>query len=63
MNILFIGDIVGKLGRDVVNYMIERITSKRPVDFIIANGEKLKNKFKLIIGCLNLMWILCLMLS
>lgn len=39
MNILFIGDIVGKLGRYVVNYMIERITSKRPVDFIIANGE------------------------
>ena len=27
------------------------------------NGEKLKNKFKLIIGCLNLMWILCLRLS
>ena len=39
MNILFIGDIVGRIGRDVVNYMIERITSKRPVDFIIANGE------------------------
>ena len=39
MNILFIGDIVGKLGRDVVSYMIDLITSKRPIDFIIANGE------------------------
>lgn len=39
MNILFIGDIVGKLGRDVTAYMIERITSNRPIDFIIANGE------------------------
>lgn len=39
MNILFIGDIVGKLGRKVVSYMIEKITSTRPIDFIIANGE------------------------
>ena len=39
MNILFIGDIVGKLGRDVVAYMIDKITSNRPIDFIIANGE------------------------
>ncbi len=39
MNILFIGDIVGKLGRNVTGYMIEKITSNRPIDFIIANGE------------------------
>ena len=39
MNILFIGDIVGKLGRNVVGYMIEKLSSTRPIDFIIANGE------------------------
>jgi metallophosphoesterase (TIGR00282 family) len=39
MDILFIGDIVGKLGREVVNKMIDEITSSRPIDFIIANGE------------------------
>lgn len=39
MNILFIGDIVSKLGRDVVNYMIERLTNEYSIDFIIANGE------------------------
>lgn len=39
MNILFIGDIVGKLGRNVVSYMINRLTGRRPIDFIIANGE------------------------
>lgn len=39
MNILFIGDIVGKLGRDVASYMINRLSGRRPIDFIIANGE------------------------
>lgn len=39
MNILFIGDVVGKVGRDIVNVMIETITSENEVDFIIANGE------------------------
>jgi metallophosphoesterase (TIGR00282 family) len=39
MNILFIGDIVSKLGRDVVSYMCERLNEKYSIDFIIANGE------------------------
>lgn len=39
MDILFIGDIVGKLGREVAAKVIESITSERPIDFIIANGE------------------------
>lgn len=39
MNILFIGDIVGKVGREIVNCMIEKITSENAIDFIIANGE------------------------
>ena len=39
MNVLFIGDIVGKIGRDIVYSMIEKITSENAIDFIIANGE------------------------
>lgn len=39
MNILFIGDIDGSIGRNVVGTMIEKITSVEPIDFIIANGE------------------------
>ena len=39
MNILFIGDIVSKLGREVVAYMLERLTMEYSLDFIIANGE------------------------
>jgi len=39
MNILFIGDIVGKIGREILGVMIEQITSENQVDFIIANGE------------------------
>ena len=39
MNILFIGDIVGEVGRRVVYKEIERLISQIPIDFIIANGE------------------------
>lgn len=41
MNILFIGDIVGKVGREVVSKMIDRLTNKYDIDFIIANGENI----------------------
>lgn len=58
MNILFIGDIVGKLGRDVVGYMVDQITSSRPIDFIIANGENathgkgiIETHFKELLDC------------
>ena len=39
MKVLFIGDIVGSLGRKIVSTMIEKITSEEEIDFIIANGE------------------------
>ena len=39
MKILFIGDIVGSMGRNIISMMIDRITSEEPIDFIIANGE------------------------
>jgi hypothetical protein len=39
MKILFLGDIVGKVGRRVVVNNLEKIVKKYQVDFIIANGE------------------------
>lgn len=39
MNILFIGDIIGKTGRDVIKEKLQYFVKKHNVDFIIANGE------------------------
>ena len=39
MKILFIGDIVGKIGRRVVKDHLEEIVKKYNIDFVIANGE------------------------
>lgn len=39
MHILFIGDIVGRLGREVVKKVLFSICEKYDIDFVIANGE------------------------
>ena len=39
MRILFIGDIVGKPGRDIVRDAIAPLRAKKAVDFVIANAE------------------------
>ncbi|MDD4532571.1 MAG: YmdB family metallophosphoesterase, partial [Bacilli bacterium] len=39
MNILFIGDIVGKLGRKIVEEELPILKEKYHVDFVVANGE------------------------
>ena len=39
MNILFIGDIVGKVGRRVVSEQLPIIKAKYDIDFVVANGE------------------------
>ncbi len=39
MNILFIGDIVAKSGRQVVARMIQELQEEYEIEFIIANGE------------------------
>lgn len=38
-NILFIGDVVGKPGRDAVSRWLPGIVATRQVDLVIANGE------------------------
>lgn len=39
MKILFIGDIVGKNGRNIVKKVLLDIRKKQAIDFVIANGE------------------------
>ncbi len=39
MKILFIGDIVGRVGRRIVKEKIEYFVNKYEIDFVIANGE------------------------
>ena len=39
MNILFIGDVVGRVGRRMLKDYLETFVDKYNVDFVIANGE------------------------
>lgn len=39
MKVLFIGDIVGSIGRDAVEKYLPRLKKKYAVDVVIANGE------------------------
>ena len=39
MNILFIGDIFGEVGRDLIHEYLQEIKEKYHIDFVIANGE------------------------
>jgi len=39
MRILFIGDIVGKAGRQAVEGLLERCVADHRIDFTVANGE------------------------
>lgn len=39
LKLLFIGDIVGRPGRDFVNERLARLRSELALDFVIANGE------------------------
>ena len=39
MKILFIGDIVGSIGRRLIKEKLESIVNKYNIDFVIANGE------------------------
>ena len=39
LKLLFIGDIVGRPGRDVVNERLAAVRREHALDFVIANGE------------------------
>jgi metallophosphoesterase (TIGR00282 family) len=39
LKLLFIGDIVGRPGRDIIAEKLPRFRTERAIDFVIANGE------------------------
>ena len=39
MKLLFIGDIVGKPGREIVAALVPKLRAERSIDFVVANGE------------------------
>ncbi|MDR2639707.1 MAG: YmdB family metallophosphoesterase [Helicobacteraceae bacterium] len=45
MRLLFIGDIVGKAGRDAVKIRLERVRAEHKIDFCVANGENIAHGF------------------
>jgi len=47
MNILFLGDIIGKPGRDVVQTELPGLRQSLKLDFVIANGENAAGGFGL----------------
>jgi 2',3'-cyclic-nucleotide 2'-phosphodiesterase len=47
MRVLFIGDIVGKVGRTAVKALLPNLTDKYKVDIVIANGENIAGGFGL----------------
>ncbi|MBV8978498.1 MAG: YmdB family metallophosphoesterase [Alphaproteobacteria bacterium] len=47
MHILFIGDIIGKPGRDVVSAELPRLRERLALDFVVANGENAAGGFGL----------------
>src|SRR5260221_5169872 len=47
MNILFLGDIIGKPGRDVVAAELRGLRERLKLDLVIANGENAAGGFGL----------------
>lgn len=47
MNILYIGDIVGRAGRRSVRKLMDKIVNEQKIDFILANGENAAGGFGL----------------
>ncbi len=45
MKILFIGDIVGKVGRQAVNALLPNLTNRYKIDLVVANGENVASGF------------------
>lgn len=52
-NVLFIGDIVGEIGRRTVKKVLPKIKEKYGVDYTIANGEHLSERVGLEIEFVN----------
>src|SRR5438552_16405136 len=58
INVLLIGDVVGKPGRDILAEKLPAYIAEEGIDFVIANGENAAqgsgitpNLFKELVGC------------
>jgi hypothetical protein len=47
LNILFIGDVVGKVGREAVSKLLPDLVNRYSIDFVIANAENAAGGFGL----------------
>ncbi len=45
MRVLFIGDIVGSPGREIVRERLADVVSQKKIDLVIANGENSASGF------------------
>ena len=45
MNILMVGDVVGRAGRDILNAELPSLRQKLRLDFIVINGENAAGGF------------------
>lgn len=45
MKLLFIGDIVGKIGRNATRTLLPSVVSKYKIEFVVANGENAAGGF------------------
>ena len=45
MRILFIGDVIGKPGREIIKEVLPDIKKKHATDLVIANGENSAHGF------------------
>lgn len=53
MRIAFIGDIVGRPGRDIIKKNLQNIKDEYSIDFLIANGENASHGFGLTVKNAN----------
>ena len=45
MRILFIGDVIGQPGREIVASVLPRLAEEHTIDLVIANSENLAGGF------------------
>lgn len=55
MKILFVGDIVGRPGRQVVEGLLPSLREKHEIDLVVANGENLAGGYGVTAAVLNAM--------
>jgi len=53
MKLLFIGDIVGKVGRNTVRASLPDLVDQYKIDMVIANGENIAGGFGLTVSLVN----------